>query len=182
MTEIELKKRLNSGRISMMERDELVDEILSNPKLTGPLLGMVHDEDNTENWWCSWVFDHVMRKHLRLILPHIDTFCNGLRTLKSESVIRPMAHTCELLALAIYRKKQPLFVEKVSMAHREELTERCFDWLIEPHKMAPKVFAMTALLYLGEDFDWVRPELKLFLEKNFRRRKCWIPKPESKSA
>ncbi len=151
----------------MAERDELVYGILAYPNLTGPLLQFVFEEDKTDSWSCSWVFQNVMRKQLKLVLPHIDIFCNELKNLKSESVIRPMAHVCEMLALAVYHKKIPVFIEKVIWKHREEITERCFDWLIEPHKMAPKVFAMTALFHLGEDFEWVRPELKLFLEKTF---------------
>ena len=40
----------------------------------------------------------------------------------------------------------------------------CFDWLIEEHKVATKVFAMTSLFYLGEKYAWIRPELRSVIE------------------
>lgn len=165
MTVKELLARLNSGRICMDERDAIVDDILQSPELLRPLIQLVFKEDNTENWHCSWVFDNVMRRNLSLLIPHLDVFCEGLNTLKSESVIRPMAHTCELLAIAYYVKMNKSFREGLNNRHLELITESCFDWLIGKHKVASKVFAMASLFYLGSTFDWVRPELKSVLEQ-----------------
>lgn len=169
VTKDDLNLRLNTGRISKDERDELAGEVLKNPQLTGPLLKLVFEEDKTGLWHCSWVFDTVMRKNLSLLLPHLDTFVNGLEFLKSESVIRPMSHTCELLILRFFEKKDSLFTEHLKPNYLEKITEVCFDWLIGPHKVASKAFAMTCLFYLGEQFDWVRPELKSVLEQQISK-------------
>jgi hypothetical protein len=46
------------------------------------------------------------------------------------------------------------------------MTECCFDWLISKQKVACKVFGMTALFYLGTEFDWIHPELKAIISEN----------------
>lgn len=165
MTKEEFSKYLNQGRIFMDERDRLVTIVLDNPELTCHLLDLVLEEDNTEFWHCSWVFDNVMRKNLLLLLPCLDSFCNNLTNLKSESVLRPMAHICELLTLGYFKQKKPELENHITNHHLEQITESCFDWLIGNHKVATKVFAMTSLFYLGEKFDWIRPELKSVLEQ-----------------
>lgn len=168
MTKKELTQILDAGRISMARRDEVVTAITQSQKsieLTGHLLQLVFEEDKTDLWQSSWVFDNVMRKDLSLLLPHIDAFCTSLSSLKSQSVIRPMAHTCELLILKYFKKKDPSIVQTLKTNHLEQITEVCFDWLIGPHKVASKVFAMTCLFYLGEKFDWIRPELKSVIEQ-----------------
>lgn len=168
MTEKELTQILDAGRISMAKRDELVEAIIKSPRsieLTGHLLHLVFEEDKTDLWQSSWVFDNVMRKKLSLLFPHIDAFCTSLSSLKSESVIRPMAHTCELLILKYFKKKDPSVINSLKTKHLEEIAEACFDWLIGQHKVASKVFAMTSLFYLGEKLEWIRPELKLVIEQ-----------------
>ena len=146
MTEKELLGRFNAGRIYMDERDAIVDDILQSPELLRPLLQLVFKEDNTENWHCSWVFDNVMRRNLSLLIPHLDVFCEGLNTLKSESVIRPMAHTCELLSIAYYVKKDISFQEGLNNRHLELITESCFDWLIGKHKVGQQSFCHDKLI------------------------------------
>ncbi|GGG47385.1 hypothetical protein GCM10011414_16350 [Croceivirga lutea] len=165
MTKQEFSKHLSQGRIFMNERDRLVTVVLNNPNLTCHLLDLVLAEDKTEYWHCSWVFDNVMRKNLILLLPCLDTFSNNLKSLTSESVLRPMAHICELLTLGYFKHKNPELRAHLTNNHLEKITESCFDWLIGNHKVATKVFAMTSLFYLGEKYDWIRPELKSVLEQ-----------------
>lgn len=168
MTKVELTKALESGRISTPRRDEIVNDILQSTNavaLTGHLLQLVFEEDKTDLWQSSWVFDNVMRKRLSLLLPHIEIFCSSLTSLHSESVIRPMAHTCESLVLQYFKKRDVKVIQTLDTLHLEKIAEACFDWLIGEYKVASKVFAMTSLFYLGEKFDWIRPELKQVIEQ-----------------
>ena len=172
MTKANLNNILGTGRISMARRDELVKGIITSSAsidLTGHLLQLVFQEDDTDLWQSSWVFDNVMRKDLSLLLPHITIFCNRLGSLKSESVIRPMAHICELLTMQYFVKENPKFRQQLTVAHLEQIAEACFDWLIGEHKVASKVFAMTSLFYLGSSFDWIRPELKSVIEQQLHQ-------------
>ena len=165
MTKEQLIIELSTHRISKSGVDKLASLVVENPSLVAVVLNRVFDEDGTGFFNAAWVFDNVMRTDLSLLLPHIEDFVTGLHKLRSESTIRPMAHVCEMLSKAYFKKKDAAFQKKVTDEHLEKLVTICFDWLIGKHKVAAKVFAMTSLLYLGEKFDWVHAELKLVLEQ-----------------
>ncbi|WP_431121706.1 adenylosuccinate lyase [Flagellimonas flava] len=164
MTPEELHIALNSGRLSKKSIDGLVAELAVLPNRTGNLLQEVFDQDKTDSFNASWVFDHLMRKKLVYLLPYLDEFTGGLSKLTNESGIRPMAHVCELLCEAYFKKKDETFVKNMTAEHLEKIMTVCFDWFIGEHKVAAKVFAMSSLFYLGTKFDWVHPELKMILE------------------
>lgn len=160
-----LRKKLNSGRLNKAQIDQMVNELLDLPDLTKVLLEEVFAQDATkESFNASWVFDHLMRKKLEYLLPHLDIFLEGTSKLKTESCMRPMAHVVELLNIAHFKKKNPKYLKAFTKEQQEQMTSICFDWLIGEHKVATKVFAMTSLFHLGERFDWIRPELKSVLE------------------
>lgn len=166
MTAQELRAQLNSGRLNKSKIEALVKQLAQYPELVGTLLEEVFKEDAVgETFNASWVFDNVMRKNLSFLLPFLGEFINGLPNLKFESCLRPMAHVVELLNEAYFKKQNPLFLKKINAEHQEVMVTTCFDWLIGEHKVATKVFAMTSLFYLGEKFDWVRPELKSVIEQ-----------------
>lgn len=112
MTEEQLYIALDSGRISKFQIDGLVLQLEEHPKLAPALFRLVLMEDKEETFSASWTFDHLMRKQLVFLIPIIDEFTNGLAELKSESCIRPIAHVCEMVCEAYFRKKHPLFVKK----------------------------------------------------------------------
>lgn len=165
MTEKQLHVALNSGRLSKEKINQLVTQLETLPELTGPLLQEVFEQDKSDSFNASWTFDHLMRKRLVYILPHLDAFSNGLAKLRQESGIRPMAHVCELLCETYFKKRDITFIENMDAEHLERIMTTCFDWFIGPHKVATKVFAMTSLYYLGTKFSWVHPELKMILEE-----------------
>ena len=163
MTENELHIALNSGRLSKAQVDVLVGNLIHQPELAKVLFKAILVEDKEGTFNASWTFDHLMRKKLVYLLPFIDEFLAGLGTLKSESCIRPLAHVCEMVCEAYFKKKDPTFVKNITDDQLEAMLTCCFDWLISPMNMAPKVFSMTSLYYLGLKFPWVHPELKQVL-------------------
>lgn len=163
MTEKELHIALTSGRISKDRVDTLVGVLVHQPELVKKLFQLVLLEDGTGDFYASWTFDHLMRKKLEYLLPIFDVFVDGLSQLKTDSCIRPMAHVCEMICEAYFKKKDPVFVKNITDDQLEKLMTCCFDWLIGPLNIAPKVFAMTSLYYLGLKFPWVHPELKQVL-------------------
>lgn len=165
MTPIELKQRLNSGRLNKVRINQLVQYLTQHPDLTKPLLEEVFLQDATgESFNASWVFDHLMRKKLEYLLPHLRIYIEGTANLQTESCMRPMAHVMELLNEAYFKHGRSRYTKTITEEQQEQMTSICFDWLIGEHKVATKVFAMTSLFYLGERFNWVRPELKSLLE------------------
>ncbi|WP_190809063.1 adenylosuccinate lyase [Flagellimonas sp. S3867] len=165
MTEQQLHIALNSGRLSKAEINQLVDQLSTQPELTGYLLQEVFDQDSTDSFSASWTFDHLMRKKLVYLLPHFEKFTQGLAGLKSESIIRSMAHVCEFSMEAYFKIKDSVFTKNITSEQLERILTACFDWLIGNHKVAAKVFAMSSLYYLGQKYDWVHPELKMVLEQ-----------------
>lgn len=165
MTEQQLHLDLNSGRLSKSQINQLVDQLVELPELTEHLLQEVFDQDSTDSFNASWVFDHLMRKKLVYLLPHFEKFTLGLADLRSESIIRPMAHVCELCMEAYFKTKDIAFTKNITPQQLERILTSCFDWLIGEHKVAAKVFAMSSLYYLGQKYDWVHPELKMVLEQ-----------------
>lgn len=167
MTEAQLHIALNSGRISKSQIDGLVQELVKEPQLAEVLFKEVLLEDKAGTFNASWTFDHLMRKQLTYLLPFFETFTTNLPKIKSESCIRPIAHVCEMVCEAYFKKKDPVFIKNITDEQLEKILTSCFDWLIGPMNMAPKVFSMTSLYYLGLKFDWVHPELKLVLENTY---------------
>ncbi|MEM7485939.1 MAG: hypothetical protein AAF348_12090 [Bacteroidota bacterium] len=166
MNEKQLHIVLNSGRLSKQEITEIVKKLVVQPELTYPLLLEVLEQDKQDSFNASWVFDHLMRKKLEFLLPHYETFTKGLADLKSESIIRPMAHVCELSMERYFKIKDSRFIEHISNVHLERIMTINFDWLIGEYKIAAKAFAMSSLFYLGIHYDWIHPELKIILEQN----------------
>ncbi|MEO9511404.1 MAG: hypothetical protein ABJN84_00130 [Flavobacteriaceae bacterium] len=163
MTEEQLHRTLNSGRLSKTEINQLVTQLLNFPELTPCLLHEVFIEDKAGTFNASWAFDHLMRKKLEYLLPSFEIFAQGLKELQSESCIRPMAHVCELVTAEYFERKNAQFQRDISSEQLELILTSCFDWLIGKHKAAAKVFAMTSLYHLGSKYEWVHPELKLVL-------------------
>ena len=51
--------------------------------------------------------------------------------------------------------------------HQERIIETCFDYMINDEKVAPKAYGMVALFLFGKHFDWVHPELKIILDRDY---------------
>ncbi|WP_418498817.1 hypothetical protein [Flagellimonas sp.] len=167
MTEKELHIKLDSGRLSKPQIDRLVGKLEKQPELAKILFAQVFVEDREGTFNASWTFDHLMRKKLEYLLPFFDDFADSLAELRTESCIRPMAHVCEMICMAYFKKKDPAFTQHITDSQLEQIMTVCFDWLISPMNIAPKVFSMTSLYYLGQKFDWVHPELKQVLQDTY---------------
>jgi hypothetical protein len=53
------------------------------------------------------------------------------------------------------------------IAFTKQCIEACFDWLIHDDKVATKAYAMRALWSLRQKHDWILPELKDIITKDF---------------
>ncbi|WP_285653875.1 hypothetical protein [Allomuricauda sp. NBRC 101325] len=167
MTKETLHITLSRERLSKTQVDELVSQLENEPDLAPFLFQMILLEDKEGTFNAAWTFDHLMRKKLQNLLPFFETFADRLSELKTESCIRPLAHVCEMVCEAYFKKKDPLFIQNITDEQLEKILTCCFDWLIGPMNMAPKVFSMTSLYYLGLKFPWVHPELKQVLEDTY---------------
>lgn len=139
--------------------------VLSHPETFPELLGYTFSPVQETSIRASWVLEFVCLERLDWLYPHLDEFFQNLSSIKHESVMRPLANICERLCLAYYKKSEHALQAAMHRDHKEKLVECSFDWLIEEHKVATQVRAMTCLYYLGTEIDWIHPELKQVLEE-----------------
>jgi hypothetical protein len=164
----QLIARLDYVNASRQCRSEMATYILAHPEAFKPLLEIALQTHTDLGSRASWVVEFVIKKKPELLYRHLDYFTRGLGDLQRESSIRPMAKICELLTLQYYkpnhRKPPPLNRENL-----EQITSACFDWLISAEKVAPKAYSMQSLVLLGQEFKWVKGELKAVLEQEYAR-------------
>lgn len=167
----QLLERLGYVNATREARSRLAGEVIQHPDWLGPLLEIGLEREDELGHRACWVVEFVCKTNLELVFPFLDLFTAGLAGLQKESAIRPMAKICELLAEATQHKdpdKRPPLIP----AHREHMVAACFDWLIGPHKVAPKAHSMTALYILGHESPWVHQELKAVLEGQYAQGSC----------
>ena len=93
-----------------------------------------------------------------------DFFCSNIKHRKDISAIRPAAKICQLLVVSHYKKQEGIILPEKNL---EEILESSFDWLINNTKVASKAYSMRTLYILGKHYDWIYPELKTILNKDF---------------
>ena len=152
---------------SMDQRQFAAQLVFDNPSLVSQLLKIASGNHGRKSAKACWVIEFAARQDLSCIHQEVQQFLEALPHIKGESSIRPMAKICELLVLEHYSKKSLDREYRLSNAQLEQIATVCFDWLIGPHKVAPKAFSMTCLYHLGKSFDWIHPELYMVLEQNY---------------
>ena len=91
-------------------------------------------------------------------------FCSDIKHLKNESAIRPATKIPQPLVVSHYKKQEKIILSEENL---EEITESSFDWLIKDTKVASKAYPIHTLCILGKHYDWIYPELKTILNKDF---------------
>ncbi len=141
--------------------------ILENPQVIEPLMGIGFSVDDPISNSACWVLEFTAKENLSLLLPYLDEITANLKKVPLESSIRPMAKIGEYFIKAYFSKTSNETQKVLTEIHLERITTACFDWLIGNHKVAAQAYSMTCLVLLGEKFDWIHPELKMLLEKNY---------------
>ncbi|WP_370478195.1 adenylosuccinate lyase [Tamlana flava] len=167
MTTAELYNELNDVNQSREKRLFYANMVIGNPDLLPKLLDILFDVEDKMSERAAWIFEFVCRKNINLIIPYLDTFTENMGKVSRDSAVRPVAKICELVVLAYCDKADNPIKWALTNTHKERIIETCFDYMINNEKVAPKAYAMSALNLLGKDYDWVHPELKLILERDF---------------
>ena len=110
-----------------------------------------------------WVLEMLCYEKIGWIQDYLDFFCSNIKLLTDDSAIRPAAKICMLLTIAHFKKKEIQLTEN----QMQQITETCFDWLLTDVKVAAKCYSIRALHLLGNHFDWIHPELKIILDKEY---------------
>ena len=159
----EFQKSLDSVTGHKENRQKYADEVLKNPALFPELIRLCFLSSNKNAAKACWILELVCYEKLEWLQEYLDFFCSNIKNLTNESAIRPAAKICLLLTISHFKKKEILLSEN----QLQQITETCFDWLMTDVKVASKCYAIRALHLLGNHFDWIHPELKIILDKDY---------------
>jgi hypothetical protein len=167
MTKSELLQKLDYVDHTREKRGKMAHLALNRPEMIPLLLAIAFEKHSYLSDKAIWVVEYTVKQNISMLLPQLETFTKNLHLINREQGIRPLAKMCELLLLDYYSKKGTESKKILTVAQLERIATACFDWLIGPHKVAPKAHSMTCLYLLGRDFEWIHPELKMVIEQNY---------------
>lgn len=152
------EKRLNAGLW-----------VIDHPESMPEMVAYSFDPGFKRSMQALWGLEFICRIKLELFYPHLDAFFNYLPTVKEHNILRALSFICELVSIAYYKKRDPVLGDGFTQKHKTVMTECCFDWLITRQKVACQVRAMTALYFLGTEFEWLHPELQQIIQQNIHQ-------------
>lgn len=167
MTTEQLYNELNYVNHSREKRLQYANLIIENPELTAKLIEILFRVDDKISPRAAWILEFACNHNLKTIIPHLDIFTEHLHKVHLDSAVRPVAKICELIIVSFYSKNDSPIKTALTPIHKERIIAACFDNLINDEKVAAKAYGMTTLYLLGNDYDWIHPELKQILERDF---------------
>ena len=157
---------MDASRLKRLEYSKMV---LDNPDLMSPLLQILFMVDDPTSVRAAWILEFVCRERLNYLFPHLDIFTEKLNTIHLDSAVRPIAKVCECLAEDYYGITNFGTKNVLSKQHIEAIVEACFDYMISDHKIAPKAYSMNTLYLFGQNIDWIYPELKSIIQRDYSK-------------
>jgi len=164
MNKQEIVTYLEKVNHSIKKRKEVTCFFFSNTHLIPTILDLVFDVDSKISTRATWVLEFMVRENVKILLPYLDLVCKKMSTIYQDSAVRPIAKICEFLIEA-YNKDNLEVKKYLKPKHIEQITELCFDYLINNQKVAAKAYSMNVLFLLGKENDWIYLELKLILQR-----------------
>ena len=170
MTSETLIEKLNYTNARRDSRSHLAKWVLGKPEVFPELINLCFQTNSNVSYKAAWILEFLCLERLDLLYPHLDSYFENLPKVNKDQAVRPLAKICELLAVQCYKAKSPELSKHLKDAHKQTMIECCFDWLITQQKVACEVYAMSALYYLGTEFNWIHGELKTIIEANINQR------------
>ena len=168
MTTETLYKELSDVDHSREKRQFYANLIMAEPEILPQLLEIVFRVDDKLSCKAAWLLEFACGQNLELILPYLEQFTSSINKVHLDPAVRPVAKVCEYLTKSYYTDQNQKVKAALLLTHRERITETCFDWLINDAKIAPKAYAMNSLFLLGTEFNWIHPELKTIIERDYQ--------------
>ena len=168
MTTAQLYDELNYVNHSREKRLHYALLVIENPDLIPKLLDILFMVDDKVSCRAAWVYEFMCGENLEASIPYLERFTENMHTIHFDSAVRPVAKICEYLITAYYSKNKNNIQSALKPIHKERIIEACFDYMINDEKIAPKAYAMNTLFLLGQDYDWIHPELVLILERDYQ--------------
>jgi len=168
LTSNTLFEALNTVTHSRESRQFFANKLLNKKHLIPKTLDILFQVDDVVSCRAAWVLEFMCREKPEALFPYLTDFTQNLNKIHLDAAVRPVAKICEYLAEAYYAKEYVLLKDKITPKHIECIVEVCFDYMINDEKIAPKAYAMNTLYLFGKDIDWIHPELKLLIERDYQ--------------
>lgn len=167
MTKDQIYDDLNYVSALRTSRSNYADKVLANLDMVTPLVKIIFDNDKKISPRAAWVFEFVVKDDIKNLFPVLEYFINNINKVKLDSSIRPCAKIIEILIDIYYKNNNPEVIQELSEPLKERIIEACFDWMITEQKVAVKAYSMNALYLLGTEYDWIHPELKTIMQRDY---------------
>lgn len=147
-------------------RDQLVNACLINTSWATLLLANMKNINNEKSNFSARILELSCKENLEIIIPYLNTFCELLKKVKLNGVIRVCSKICELLMVEYFIKNNHKFIYSITNDHLEKIIEAGFIWMITDQQIAIQVYTMQTLYLLGIKYDWIHDELAIVIERN----------------
>ncbi|MDQ5930082.1 MAG: hypothetical protein QG594_1865 [Bacteroidota bacterium] len=158
-----LEKIIDKTTGYKLSRQQTANFVMAQPQLLDLFFSICFDSSNLNHYKACWAMELMAYEKLNWFTDYLPLICEKSKLLTHDSAIRPLAKVVFLLIEANYKKQSPTLTQE----QQQSLIETNFDWLINNSKVAAKVYAMRSLFLLGKQHDWIYPELKNILVKDF---------------
>lgn len=161
---MKLEDRIANSTAHRPIRDEISGYVLEHASVFGELLRLALDTSNKQHHKACWNLELVLEQRLDWLEPQLEAFCQSLSLFTDEGAKRSISKCCLFIARKHFEKNGRGYASRPQL---ETIASVCFDWLIGDSKVATKAYAMRSLFLLGKQFDWIHPELREILVKDF---------------
>lgn len=151
------------------DRLEAAYVVIQNPDGMEELLGYCTEVNDPISYKAAWVLEMVFIENPTIFYPYTGLFISIVPKVYQDQAVRPFGKITSMLTENFYSPKNHPEQNILTLSHRKQLAETCFDWLISNQKTAAKAYAMQCLYELGKEFEWVHPELKELIQQNYSR-------------
>lgn len=152
-----------SATLSKKRVAELVLNIKSELIDIQKLYEYCFHSDKTIAFRASWILETLVLQYPELFFPVLDQFLQDFPNQHNPSCQR---HFTRILMTVQDKKSPARFREALGASDREALVEAVFDLLIDPKTpLAVLANSMDVLFAFSTEYDWIRDELSLQLDR-----------------
>ncbi|WP_196884900.1 adenylosuccinate lyase [Aureivirga sp. CE67] len=144
-------------------RSKAAEEISKKPELFKSLLETIFENNKDFSQKASWCLEWITKENRAPIYDNLDLFLDNVQKPKDDTIVRPLAKVCELLAYDFMKSNGKSALKEDQI---EKIVEVCFDWMISDRKVAVEAYSMQTIFVFRNTQDWITDELINILEKN----------------
>lgn len=146
-------------------RSLLVDTTINHPDYVQILLELINNTNEKASGHAARLLELSVKKQPSLILEHLAGFSELLSRIHLDAPVRSCAKIIEICCFECYVKNNQRVKDSLNSTYLERFTEVSFDWMIANKAIAIHAHSMYSLYLLGQQFQWIHPELTLLINK-----------------